>query len=150
VIHSLIKREDDYAIRISAFLASEYLDGCRSISDIATYLALSKPITSKIVHKLNKGGIVTSIRGRNGGVKLASNPSKASFLDVLNATNFDITLNECLRNSVICPLINFCKTHVFWSELEQLVLDKLSKTYISDFMFNEFELTNSIKERTND
>jgi len=141
VIHSFVKREDDYAIRISAFLASEYPNGFRAISDIANRLALTKPIASKIIHKLKKGNIVTSVRGRNGGVKLVNNPKTTSFLDILTAVGYNSTMNECLKNPSICPLVSFCKINLFWEKIELNIIDTLSKTYLSDFVIYESDLT---------
>jgi len=141
MIHSFVKREDDYAIRISAFLASEFPNGFRAISDIATRLSLSKPVASKIIHKLKIGGIVNSVRGRNGGVKLVNNPNSISFLDILKAIGFNSTINECLVNSSVCPLISFCKIHLFWKKMEHNIINTLSKTYLSEFIINESDLT---------
>lgn len=140
---SFIKREYDYAIRISAYLASILPGGHRSITDISNSLLLTKPITSKIVHKLKKNQILESVRGRNGGVKLTKNPKNLSFLDILTAMNFNSTLNECLKNPAICPLVSSCKIHIYFGNLEQNLLDTLENTFVSEFIISE----NSLKSK---
>ena len=141
--NSFIKREYDYAIRISSYLASIFPDGHRSISDIAHSLLLTKPVTSKIVHQLKKNQILKSVRGRNGGVKLDKNPKNLSFLDILTAMNFNSTLNECVKNPAICPLVPSCKIHMYFGNLEQKLLDTLENTFVSEFIISE----NSLKSK---
>ena len=136
-----IKREYDYAIRIVAYVANFFPDKHVAVPEIAKQLFLTVPFTTKIVHQLKKGKIVDTVQGKYGGIKLVKSPERISFFDVLNAMGFDITINECLKNPTICPLVANCKIHRFFGEQELTLIDNLKSALISDFIITEQQLS---------
>jgi DNA-binding IscR family transcriptional regulator len=83
------------------------------------------------------------IIGKYGGIKLEKAPSKISFYHVLSAMGFDLTINECLKNPTICPLISDCKIHRFFGQQELTIVDNLKSAMISDFIITDQQLSNS-------
>jgi Rrf2 family nitric oxide-sensitive transcriptional repressor len=138
-----IKREYDYAIRIVAYVANFYPDKHVSVPEIAKQLFLTVPFTTKIVHQLKKGKIVDTVQGKYGGIKLKKSPDKISFYNILNAMGFDITINECLKNPTICPLVSDCKIHRFFDKQEMTIVDNLKSALISDFIITDQQLSKS-------
>ncbi len=138
-----IKREYDYAIRIVAYVASFYPDKHVAVPEIAKQLYLTIPFTTKIVHQLKKGKIVDTVQGKYGGIKLTKSPEKISFYNVLNAMGFDLTINECLKNPTICPLVSDCKIHRFFGMQELTIVDSLKSALLSDFIITDQQLQNS-------
>lgn len=136
-----IKREYDYAIRIVAYLAG-YLESreLKSISEISRRLFIPKAFATKILHQLKNARVVDTVQGRLGGIRLNSPPQEISVLDVLNAMNFDSTLNECIKKPSICPLISICNIHMFFVDLENSLLDSFADKKISDFAFTNEKL----------
>ena len=135
-----IKREYDYAIRICAYLANFYNKEHKSVPEISKNLFLTVPFTTKIVHQLKKGKIIDTVQGKYGGIRLMISPEKLSFFDVLNAMGFDMTVNECLKNPKICPLVKNCKIHRFFLIQEELMIDNLKNALIIDFIITDEEL----------
>ncbi|MBC8216094.1 MAG: Rrf2 family transcriptional regulator [Candidatus Marinimicrobia bacterium] len=144
--NSFIKREYDYAIRIAAFLGSQYPDGYRSISDVSRLLMISHSITSKIAHKLQKTGILKSYRGRNGGIALAKDPNTISFYNILEAMGFNSTMNDCIVDPGICPLVDMCKVHLYFLNMEKDIHHSLKNTFTSSFLFKEDDLITARKK----
>lgn len=138
---AFIKREYDYAIRICAYLASFYNEEHKSVPVISKNLYLTIPFTTKIVHQLKKNNIIETIQGKYGGIKLKVSPNKLSFYDILYAMGFDMTINECLRNPGICPLVDNCKIHRFFLSQENTIIENLKNTNINDFKITDDELT---------
>jgi len=138
-----IKREYDYAIRIVAYVANFYPDKHVAVPEIAKQLFLTVPFTTKIVHQLKKGKIIDTVQGKYGGIKMLKSPEKISFYDVLKAMGFDITINECLKNPTICPLVSNCKIHRFFGMQEMTIVDKLKSARISDFIITDQQLSDS-------
>ncbi len=138
--NSFIKREYDYAIRIAAYLASVYSNGHRSVNSISQDLFLTKPVTAKIVHILIKHGILTSVRGCKGGVKLSKAPNTLALMEILQAMGFNSTINECINNPAICPLVSHCKIHLYFDRLEQNMILNLKNTFVSEFVIIEDNL----------
>ncbi len=139
-ISTLIKREYDYAVRICAYLAGQQPGKPISISRLSQLLQISKPFTNKIIFQLRKANIVDTIQGRSGGIFLKPDPRQLSVFDVLQAMDFNSVMNECLRNPAICPIIGFCKIHLFFGELQELVEQKMKEKKISELVIHDHEL----------
>jgi len=145
---ALIKREYDYAIRICAYLAGRPDKQPTPVSYIAKILAITKPIATKITHKLNKKGIIGSTQGRFGGIFLLKDPKQLSILDILKAMDFDSTLNECILNHAICPLVSVCQIHVYFTEQERMLLNNFDKKKIADFAIHDGDLSTVTQQPT--
>lgn len=138
---AFIKREYDYAIRICAYLASFYNEEHKSVPVISKNLYLTIPFTTKIVHQLKKNNIIETIQGKYGGIKLKVSPNKLSFYDILYAMGFDMTINECLKNPSICPIVKNCKVHHFFLSQEHMIIENLKNATINDFKITDVELS---------
>jgi len=132
---SFITREYDFAIRICSFLAGSYKKNTVSLSKISKALYISRPFATKIVYQLRKKRILGSVQGRNGGIFLLKDPQKLSVLDILNAMDFNSTLNDCIRNSEICPLLGNCQIHLFFKRQNRMLFKSFKEQTIADFAF---------------
>lgn len=136
--NSLFSREQDYSLRITAFLASLKKDQIISVNILAKRLHVSKIFASRIVHKLKKAGITGSIQGKYGGVYLKKPASEISMMDVLTALGYNFRLNDCMTEHYTCELLLGCRFHNYFVEQEKLLVDNLRKQKISDFLFKQF------------
>ncbi len=139
-MYAFIKREYDYAIRMCAYLAGKPQGKPIALRTLSQKLALSRAFASKIMFKLRNKGIIGTVQGKNGGVFLRANPRQLSFYDILEAMDFDSTLNECVHNPQICPLIPACKIHLFFVKQENELIKTLRAQKIIDFSFSDSEL----------
>jgi Rrf2 family nitric oxide-sensitive transcriptional repressor len=135
-----IKREYDYAIRICAYLASFYKKEYISVPEVSKKLYLTIPFTTKIVHQLKNNNIIETAQGKYGGIRLKVSPNKLSLYDIVYAMGFDMTINECLKNPRICPIVHNCKVHRFFLSQEQMIIENLKNATIKDFIITDDEL----------
>ncbi|AFH48808.1 Putative transcriptional regulator [Ignavibacterium album JCM 16511] len=135
--NSFISREQDYALRMTAFLAGLPNGEFISIPELAEKLFISKKFASRIIHKLKKSNITDSVQGRYGGVFIKADPEKLSIFDVLNTIGFKVKFNDCLKENFACELMLGCKFHSFWMNQEFLLIEKLKKQKISDYVLKE-------------
>jgi Rrf2 family nitric oxide-sensitive transcriptional repressor len=99
----------DLGLRLMMYLALRYGESV-TIQEVSERFAISKNHLVKISHQLTKSGLIVSIRGRNGGVKLARAPAEISVDDVLRATEEDFNLVECFGNTKnSCRITGACK-----------------------------------------
>lgn len=138
---AFIKREYDYAIRICSYLAGFNEKEHKSVPKISKKLYLTVPFTTKIVHQLKNSNIIETVQGKYGGIRLKRSPNELSFFDILNAMGFDMTINECLKNPGICPIVKNCKIHRFFLSQEQTIIENLKDATIKDFIITDDELT---------
>ena len=103
-----LTRQTNYAIRILMYCAAN--DGQLSrIPEIAAAYSVSELFLSKILQPLVEHGLVTTVRGRNGGVKLGRPATDISLFDVVRVTEENFAMAECFENDAAdCPLIDSC------------------------------------------
>ena len=139
-MNSFIKREYDYAIRICAYLAGRDSKKPISVPTIAKTLFISKPFTTKIVHKLKTGGITGSVQGKSGGIFLKMNPEKLSIMSILKVMHFNSTLNECIHDHRSCPLVKMCHIHNFFLDTERELIKTFKNKMISELAIRDQDL----------
>ncbi len=135
--NSFISREQDYGLRITAYLAGLPKGEFICVPKLAEKLFIPSKFAARIMHKLKKAGITGSIRGKYGGVFLKSEPQNLSLYDVLITIGFKAKLNDCLNENFVCELTFGCKFHSFFVNEEKLLMEKLQKTKISEFILHE-------------
>ncbi|MCX7875223.1 MAG: Rrf2 family transcriptional regulator [Melioribacteraceae bacterium] len=135
--NSFISREQDYALRMTAYLAALPKGEFINVPTLAQRLFISQKFASRIIHKLKKAKITDSIQGKYGGVFLKADPKKLSLYDVLNTIGFKVKFNDCLKKEFKCELKFGCKFHAFWVNEEEILINKLKKEKISDYLLKE-------------
>ncbi|MGP4713048.1 MULTISPECIES: Rrf2 family transcriptional regulator [unclassified Psychrobacter] len=86
----------DYALRSLIYLAvKSEPDVLTNISDIAGSYDISKSHLTKIIHKLGQMGYIESVRGKNGGIKLAAAPKDINLGLLIKQIEPDFELVEC-------------------------------------------------------
>jgi len=86
----------DYALRTLMYLAVNR-DRLVTIQDIASLHSISKNHLTKVVHHLGQIGIVATVRGRNGGLKLGLEPVDINIGAVVRQTETDFHMAECFH-----------------------------------------------------
>lgn len=94
----LISREMDYALRIIRALSS----GPHSAQEIADMETMTRAITLKVLNKLKKAGIITSIRGQVGGYQLKEHWQNLTLCDLIAAMEGDLLVNRCQCPGYTC------------------------------------------------
>lgn len=88
----------DYALRTLMYLAVNR-DRLVTISEIAEVHGISKNHLMKVVHQLGLSGMVETIRGRNGGLRLKQEPADIHIGAVVRNTETDFFMAECFDPS---------------------------------------------------
>ncbi|KIL51153.1 RrF2 family transcriptional regulator [Jeotgalibacillus campisalis] len=98
----------DYSLRVLIYLASKKNEDRANIQEIADSYQISKNHLMKVTHELGKIGLIETLRGRNGGIRLAQEPASINIGSVVRKTEEDFHLVECFdkeRNQcVISPV----------------------------------------------
>jgi Rrf2 family transcriptional regulator, iron-responsive regulator len=103
-----LTKQTNYAVRMLMYCAAN--EGRLSrIPEIAKAYGVSELFLFKILQPLNKAGIVETVRGRNGGVRLGRPADKISLFDVVKVTEDNFAMAECFEEGVAeCPLVDSC------------------------------------------
>lgn len=98
----------DYALRTLMYLAVNR-ERLVTIQDIAVLHGISKNHLTKVVHHLGQLGMVATVRGRNGGLKLGWEPAAINIGAVVRQTETDFHMAECFhRENNRCVYASAC------------------------------------------
>lgn len=130
----------DYSLRALIFIGVSQPNPT-TIPEIAQAYGISQHHLTKIIHHLSKKGIITTKRGRNGGIVLAVPPAslnlKALVLDL--EPHFDIVpcFNKLKQNCCIAPA---CRLKTILWQANQAFLDLLAQYTLADILQNPDDL----------
>ena len=127
-----------YGLRALIDLALYSDEAAVPISSVATRQGISESYLEQLFGKLRKAGLVTSVRGAQGGYQLAKNASEISVGDILRALEGNLNAVECpgLKAEDGCQGADFCVTKYVWQKIN----DSIAKTV------NEISLQQLVKE----
>ena len=86
----------DYSLRLLMYLALKD-DGLATIAEVAKGYDISKTHLMKVAHQLGVAGYVTTVRGRQGGLRLAKPLDAIGLGEVVRHTEPDMALVPCFR-----------------------------------------------------
>lgn len=99
----------DYTLRVLMYCASNP-DRLVTIAEIAEAHGVSKNHLMKIVNDLGRQGVLETLRGRGGGLRLVKKPSEIRVGDVVRASETDFRLVECFdADTNTCGLTKTCR-----------------------------------------
>jgi Rrf2 family protein len=100
---------------------------------IAQEKSIPPSFLAKIVSQLSVAGLLQTSRGARGGVSLAKPPEAISLLDVVEAIDGPILLNDCVGESASCVYDDSCPLKPIWCDAQKMLLDHLSKANFAQF-----------------
>jgi len=124
----------DYSLRVLIYLAQKG-DALATISEVANFYKISRNHLVKVVHHLAGANFIQTLRGKNGGMRLARAPEDISVGDVVRQMepNFDIV--ECFNaDDQSCTVASICAL--------KNVLQKASREFLS--LLDRYSLADAI------
>jgi len=97
----------DYSLRLLMYVAVNN-DRLVSIREVSGVFDISRNHLMKIVHELGKGGYLETVRGKNGGFRLARAARDINIGDLVRYTEEDLCLVECFDSENSCCKITEC------------------------------------------
>ena len=123
-----ITRQADYATRAILHLARIGKNGHVATSQVAKEQQIPPAFLVKIISQLSIAGILHTSRGARGGVRLAREPQNITLLEVVEAIDGPIQLNECVEANGICSFEGNCPMQLIWCDAQNELVAKLKKT----------------------
>lgn len=111
----------DYSLRVLMYLALKP-EQLATIPEIAQAYAISENHLMKVVHQLAKSGVITTVRGKGGGIRLGRPAEEIRLGAVIRQAEGTAPIVECLGGSPQCNLIPACK-------LKSVLVDAFAALY---------------------
>ncbi|MBL8101787.1 MAG: Rrf2 family transcriptional regulator [Anaerolineales bacterium] len=130
-----ITRQADYAVRAVLHLARNG-EGRTATSTIAEEQRIPPSFLAKIVSQLSIAGLLHTSRGARGGVTLARTPKEITLLEVIEAIDGPIQLNECVGDTGTCAFDADCPLRPVWCDAQEDLVKRLRGTNFADMVSN--------------
>ena len=129
----LISTKGRYALRVLIDMAEHSGNEYIKLKDIAERQEISEKYLESIVKQLVLNKIVTGLRGKGGGYKLAKAPEEIIVGEVLRFMEGSLAPVACLEDAP-CPRTAECRTLEFWRGLEETIRRYTDSFTIADLM----------------
>ena len=136
-----LTRQTNYAMRILMYCAANP-DRLSRIPEIAGAYSVSELFLFKILQPLVEHGMIETVRGRNGGVRLGRAASDITLFDVVRATEESFAMAECFESDAECPLIDNCALNSALREALGAFFDVLGRYTIADLVASRPSMRN--------
>ncbi len=123
-----ITRQADYAVRAVLYLAKLGITERAATSTVAEEQRIPPSFLAKIISQLSIAGLLHTSRGARGGVTLAREPKEISLLEVIEAIDGPIQLNECVGEDALCTFDGECPLRPVWCEAQDELVKRLKST----------------------
>jgi Rrf2 family protein len=123
-----ITRQADYAVRAVLHLAQMKNGDRAATSIVAKEQHIPPSFLAKIISQLSIAGLLHTSRGARGGVTLAREPKDITLLEVIEAIDGPIQLNECVAADGTCRFDDDCPIRSVWCEAQEELVARLKKT----------------------
>lgn len=121
----------DYVLRVLVYLAL-HGKGLATISDIAEFFGISRNHLVKVVHGLSQDGIIETVRGRSGGIRLARQPEMINIGAVVRAAEPGFRMVNCLSEKDRCRILSICGLPEVLNRATKAYLEELDKVTLAD------------------
>jgi len=135
-------RQSNYAIRTLVYCAVNEPQLSR-VAEIAKAYAISELFLFKLIKPLVENGLLQTVRGRHGGIRLGKPADQITLLDTVRLTEESFAMAECFEEGADCPLIGECDLNSALREALGAFFEVLDSYTIADLASKK----RSIRER---
>ena len=106
----------------------------RPVRDLAAETRIPQPTVSKVLKQLARAGVVTSIRGPQGGYRLARPATEIGVDEIITALEGPIAVTECAdeRSGSSCAYERRCGVRANWQRINDAVHGALAGITLAD------------------
>ena len=107
-----------YGMHAMVFLGQQAGNGPMPLKEIAT-TGVPEQYLEQLLGSLRRGGLITTVRGAQGGYMLAKTPKEITVGDILALTEGPLQFTDCLEEGFTCQKSHQCSGKKVWEYLDQ-------------------------------
>ena len=127
-----------YGLYAMYYLAAHEGEGPQSLQSIAS-VGVPKQYLEQLLGNLRRAGLVSTVRGAQGGYQIAKPPGEISLLHIIDAMEGPIELSECTADENICDRSCACPVRRVWRQLTDSINQELSRVTLGSMFKHENE-----------
>ena len=135
-----LTKKIDYGLMAIAYIAWNHGERVVNTKEIAEAYSIPVELLAKILQRMVKGGLITSLSGPKGGYSLSTSPSDITVARIIEALEGNINILNCSEEeSSRCYQFDRCSIRTPMQRLEHRIVDMLNKTTLEE-LIERFEL----------
>ena len=126
-----ISRKTDYALRMLSMLVNGE-DDLLSVRTAAEQVDVPYSFARSIQHGLVQAGIIESLRGVRGGMRLRVDPKEVTIRQIVEAVQGPLVMNDCTVEDGVCGRMDTCCYHPIWAGAQEVLRSYLDSVTLDD------------------
>ncbi|MBI5154042.1 SUF system Fe-S cluster assembly regulator [Candidatus Poribacteria bacterium] len=121
-----LTRHTDYALVLLTYFVRRPIEHVHNARDLAAISGLPMPTVGKILKLLTRAELLESVRGANGGYRLARVPGEISVIEIIRAIEGPVAMTDCVGGSPDgCTMEPHCPVTSNWHRINRAVVGAL-------------------------
>lgn len=129
---TIISHTSEYALRAATVLAEHDTEGPVDVAVLAATLAVPRNYLSKTLSQLGRAGVLESVRGKNGGFRLARPAEEITLFQVVEPFERFEGTRRCVLGQAVCSERMACGAHAGWVSIGDSIVRFLRRTTLAD------------------
>jgi len=123
----------DYSLRLALYLAA-HPHQLVTLQEVSEAYGISQHHLVKVTGRLIEHGVVASVRGRNGGLRLNRAPEAINIGELVRMTEPHFNLVECFdADTNTCPIDKACGLKAVLRQAQDAFLRELDRHTLAEF-----------------
>ena len=131
-----LSKSSEYAIRCLVYMATAEVD-LRPVQRLADQLNIPFKYLGRLMGRLREAGFVESVRGKNGGYRIAKPLQDISLEQIVDTVEGLENFNRCLLGFERCDEENPCPMHEFWNGPKESINEMLADVSLAEMVKSE-------------
>jgi Rrf2 family protein len=129
-----ISTKGRYALRMMLDLALNNSGEYIKIKNISERQEISEKYLEQIITVLSRAGYVKSVRGAQGGYRLAKAPEEYTVGMILRLTEGSLAPVACVEDETECGRLDDCVTVEVWKRLDEAIKNVVDNITLADLL----------------
>lgn len=129
---AVLSQTSEYALRAATLLAQRPGGTPVDVGVLADALQVPKNYLSKTLAQLSRIGVLTSVRGKRGGFRLAKPASEITLFDVVEPFERLGETRRCLLGQTVCSDRDACAAHDAWKAIGTRIVRFFRSTTLAE------------------
>jgi len=132
----ILSTKGRYGVKAAFDLALRFGEGPVPLKNIAERQNISDPYLEQIIAVLRKDGLVSSVRGAQGGYFLSKDPKRITVGDIIRSLEGPLAPSECVLDDQDneCIRADYCVTRIIWEKIKESIDDVINSISLQDMV----------------
>jgi Rrf2 family transcriptional regulator, cysteine metabolism repressor len=128
-----ISTKGRYGVRAMFDLAMHNRENAIALKGVAAREHISEKYLEHLFASLKKAGLIHSVRGAQGGYRLAHPPEEITLGDIIRVLEGPVTPSECVTEEAeFCERMTECVMHDVWGRIRTQIDEVLDSVTLAD------------------